>query len=90
MTRAAYALICTMSRILNKKDLSKEAGTVPLKMEYDVLIEEWNQHEDVKKYEKDQHHLYIKWLSKWIGIHGRTPDTHMRVLRPPKKVKNPQ
>ncbi len=88
ITRAAYALVCTMSRILNKEVISKEATIVPLKMEYDALLEEWNTHEDVKQYEKDQHKLYIKWLSKWISIHGRNPDTHMRVLRPVKKLKN--
>lgn len=89
ITRAAYALVCVMSHILNKTELSKEIGFAPLKVKYDVLLEEWNTHEDAKQYEKDQHRLYIKWLMEWISVHGRNPDTHMRVLRPAKKVKTP-
>jgi hypothetical protein len=85
-TRAAYALTCSVSKILNKKDVIKQTGTKPLKIAYDLLIEEWKVHDHAKDYEKEQHALYIKWLSMWIATHGRNPDTHMRVLRPAKKV----
>jgi hypothetical protein len=82
--RAAHALVCAMTRILDKSSI-KAITDQPLKMEYDVLLEEWNAHEDAKTFEKEQHKLYIRWLSMWIEIHGRNPDTHMRVLKPPKK-----
>jgi len=86
ITRAAYALVCAMSRVVIKPPLN----TVPLKIEYDVLLDEWNTHTDIKQFEKEQHKLYIQWLGKWISIHERNPDTHMRVLRPAKKMKTPQ
>jgi hypothetical protein len=82
--RAAHALVCTMTRIL-EKDALHGVTEQPLKMEYDALLEEWHTHDDVKAFEKDQHKLYIRWLSRWIEIHGRNPDTHMRVLKPLKK-----
>jgi len=85
--RAAYALVSTMSRIINKKSL-EVVTTQPLKIEYDTLLEEWHTHDDVKEFEKEQHKLYIKWLTNWIEIHGRNPDTHMRVLKTPKKLTN--
>lgn len=84
VVRAAHALVCTMTRILNKQEVQKVTN-LPLKMEYDVLMEEWNKHDDVKEFDKEQHRLYIQWLQKWISVHGRNPDTHMRVLKPPKK-----
>lgn len=87
VTRAAYALVCAMTTVLNKKEISKDTGNKPLKVVYDMLLQSWNEHEDVKEFDKEQHKLYIKWLSKWISIHERNPDTHMRVLRPNKKVK---
>lgn len=85
VTRAAYALTCAVSKVLNKKELIKQTGTKPIKLVYDLLIEEWKSHDQIKDYEKEQHALYIKWLSMWISVHGRNPDTHMRVLRPVKK-----
>lgn len=87
MDRAAYALVCTMSQILNKETLIPSTGNMPIKMDYEELIEHWNSipdHKD-KTFEDKQHKLYIKWLQKWINIHGKNPETHMRVLRTPKK-----
>jgi hypothetical protein len=83
--RAAYALCCSLTKIMNKKDF-QTINSQPLKLNQEILLEEWNKHEDIKEYDKLQHKLYVKWLSKWINVHGRNPDTHMRVLKNPKIV----
>jgi hypothetical protein len=88
VTRAAYTMLCTMSRQLNKAELLDHMITdYPIKVEYDVLRENWEKNTsdvNVKEFEAQQKKLYIKWLQKWIMTHGRNPDTHMKVLRNPK------
>lgn len=79
--RAAWVLVCTMSQILNKKELIKETGLYPLKMEYDVLKEAFNKSDDIKKFEAAQKKLYMKWLSGWINTYRKSPNTHMKVLK---------
>lgn len=82
--RAAYALVCCVSQIINKKELLN--NDKPLKMTWQVLEDKYKMHEDAKEFEKQQKSLYIKWLSKWIMIHNKNPDTHLKVLKLPKKV----
>lgn len=86
MTRAAYALICCVSKILNKKQLNKLSTEHPLKVEKTLIKTQWDLHNTTQNYEKEQHHLYIKWLSKWICVHGKNPDTHMKVLKVEKNI----
>lgn len=81
LKRAAWVFVCNSCQILNKKELIKESGVHPLKMEYEILKEEFKKHEDVKKFENDQKRLYIKWLTKFIGIYRKNPETHMKVLK---------
>lgn len=83
--RAAYALVCCVSQILNKRELSLELVEHPLKLEWEVLQSEYKKHADAVAYEKQQKALYIQWLGSWISVHGRNPDTHMKVLKNPKK-----
>lgn len=87
---AAYAFLCTMTRIIDKDyALDHMVDDYPLKIEYDVLLDHWQEFtktEDVKIFEMKQKHLYIRWLQTWISKHGTNPDTHMRVLRNQKKV----
>jgi hypothetical protein len=82
--RAAYALVCCVSQILNKKLLNNTGK--PLKMTWQVLVDRYKMHDDAKEYEKQQKSLYIKWLGKWISTHNKNPDTHMKVLKLPKKI----
>jgi hypothetical protein len=82
--RAAYALTCCVSQILNKKALLNTDK--PLKMSWELFTDEYKKHEDVKLYEKQQKSLYIKWLTKWISIHHKNPDTHLKILKMFKKV----
>jgi len=84
--RAAYTLVCSMSQILNKEELISVTGNNPIKMDYDELLDMWRSIPQIgdKEFEDRQHKLYIKWLQMWINIHGKNPETHMRVLKPPK------
>lgn len=79
--RAAWALTCTVSKILNKWELTKKMGMIPLKIESETIIDDWNKHSEIKEFDHEQKKLYIKWLTKWIQIHGKNPNTHMRVLK---------
>lgn len=90
MDRAAYALVCSMSMILNKDEFIDSIGDNPIKMDYEQLLDLWKSipHSKDKDFEDRQHKLYIKWLQRWINIHGKNPETHMRVLRTPKKSKS--
>lgn len=82
---AAFAFICTMSRVIDKDyALDHMVEDYALKNEFEVLLEHWQEiskTENIKDFEAEQKHLYIKWLQRWISIHGTNPDTHMRVLR---------
>lgn len=86
--RAAYAFLCTMTRVLDKAyALDHMVCDYPLKVEHEVLVEKWSDQttqDNIKEFEDEQKHLYVKWLQKWIVTHGTNPDTHMRVLRLPK------
>lgn len=79
LKRAAYALTCSVSQILNKKDFRG----IPLKMESEIIHQTYQKKDEV--FEKQQKSLYIKWLMKWIEIHKKNPDTHMKFLKKPKK-----
>lgn len=88
---AAYAMVCTMSRVIDKKKAQDFiVEDYPLLLEHDVLLKFWKSKEGsvekpLKEFEKEQKALYIKWLYKWISVNGTNPETHMRVLRNPKK-----
>lgn len=82
LDRASYALTIAVSLVLGKTI----NDDMPIKVEYDVLIDKWKKELDThdKSFEEQQHKLYIKWLQKWISIHGKNPETHMKVLKAPK------
>lgn len=85
LKRAAYALVCCVTQILNKKAINAKSDK-PIKMTWQVLEDKYKTHEDVKQFEKEQKSLYIKWLAQWIAVHKKNPDTHMKVLKLPKKI----
>jgi len=86
---AAYAFLCTMTRIIDKDyALDHMVEDYALKIEYDVLLDHWKEFskvDNIKEFENNQKHLYIKWLQKWICRYGTNPDAHMKILRFPKK-----
>jgi len=86
---AAFTMLCTMTRIVDKdKAFDFIPYDTPLQLEFDILLEHWNmasKSHDPKEFEKEQKHIYMKWLQQWICKHGTNPDTHMRALRIPKK-----
>lgn len=94
--RAAYALVCCVTHIINKNSIyfndkfkSYNIPTnVPLTLDFQHVIDDWNNisHNRDKEFEEQQHKLYIKWLQRWINIHGKNPETHMKVLKSTKKV----
>ena len=85
--RASHALVCTMSRILNKKEMHNFiVQDYPLLLEQEVLYDVWKnnsngQSESVKQFEAGQKKLYMKWLQRWIILHGKNPETHMKILK---------
>lgn len=85
VNHAAFAFMCTMTRVIDKDyALDHMVEDYGLKNEFEVLLEHWqdiSKTENLKDFETEQKHLYIKWLNKWILTHGTNPDTHMRVLR---------
>lgn len=81
LKRAAWVFVCNSCQILNKKELIKEDGPKPLKMVYQVLKEQFNKHDDVKKFEISQKKLYMQWLTRFISLYRKNPETHMKVLK---------
>jgi hypothetical protein len=88
--RAAFILCNCMSEVDHK---DKHELLNDNKM---LLIDEL---EDIKqKYEKlcdkdetfreKSRNLYIKWLSKWIMTYGKNPETQMKILKLPEKLKD--
>lgn len=52
------------------------------KVDYKSLVYIWDVNcKDDPQFESSQHAHYIHWLSKWISVHGKNPETHLKVLR---------
>lgn len=80
--RAAWALTNCVSKVLNKWELLKKVGIIPIRLEYELIEDEFNKKSDIiKEFESEQKKLYIKWLSKWISIHGKNPESHKKILK---------
>lgn len=75
MKRAACVFASTLSQTIDKKELGL------LESEYEVLKAEYKKHSNVKEFETSQKKLYIKWLSMFIETYGRSPKSHMKVLK---------
>jgi len=86
--RAAHALVCTASKIINKKEYRKNAVMdSQLCLSDELLLTHWDSIPNKKEFEDKQKHLYVKWLQKWISFYHKSPETHMKVLKVTKDTK---
>lgn len=84
--RAAWVLTSACCKVINKEKDKENFGFKDLELRDKILEDNWNKLSSLDPdLDAKQHKLYVKWITTWIELHSKNPDTHMKVLKIPKK-----